>query len=797
MPIIIGFITIPILVTRLGMDRFGLLSLLWAVLGYLTFFDLGLSRAIIKIGAEFVASSRKSEIPQFVWTTLWITGLLSLLGCLILITISHFLVTHYFNIPSEFETEGLNAVKYIAFSLPIVTLTAVLKGLLESQSEFLKVNILHAINGTLTYLSPVFVSLFSPRIDLIILAISIFRLFLLLVHWRFCIFILPQISQILFPTRQSSSKLLKFGSWLTISNIISPIMVYFDRFFLGSIISVGDLAYYTTPYEIITRVLILPYAIARTLFPAFSTTLNLNPSVAIALYPKVLRMVAFIMAIVASFFIALSSPGLLFWLGPEFSTRSSLLLQLFTIGIFFNAIANIPYTYIQSAGRPDLTAIIHLLESPIYLLLLWSSAYQWGTTGAAASWSLRLIVDCILLLFITQRLTHQKVFKNLALFKIITPLLILWFLNNSVSRNYFLSLINLMPLSMSQSLILNISSLLFIIFYLWSFYLNFEERTKILGHPKFSTISTNPENEKNKFAAVIVTFNPSENFSVNLKSISQQFDRVCVVDNASKNISWIFNECNKHNNIHFIGNDSNNGLGKALNQGMEFFKNSGIQWIATFDQDSTIPPHYLSEMKLSLESYHNPENIGIIAPTIFESNLEKKLTPHEVKSSELLIPVPTVFTSGSLISVKAYELAGQFDESYFIDYIDHKFAFRLRAQGFIVAKCPHIQIIHSLGASKSHHLFLMQFYCTHHSPIRRYYITRNRVHFYKEFFIIDPAWIILDIYSQLKEITKIILVESDKSIKIKFLIWGFVDGFSGKYGPYKRKEKNSTYRSQL
>lgn len=42
-PILIGFFTIPVLIGKLGMDRFGLLSLLWVFLGYLTFFDLGLS----------------------------------------------------------------------------------------------------------------------------------------------------------------------------------------------------------------------------------------------------------------------------------------------------------------------------------------------------------------------------------------------------------------------------------------------------------------------------------------------------------------------------------------------------------------------------------------------------------------------------------------------------------------------------------------------------------------------------------------------------------------------------------
>ena len=41
----VALATIPALVRRLGTDRFGILTIGWAVLGYFSLFDLGLGRA--------------------------------------------------------------------------------------------------------------------------------------------------------------------------------------------------------------------------------------------------------------------------------------------------------------------------------------------------------------------------------------------------------------------------------------------------------------------------------------------------------------------------------------------------------------------------------------------------------------------------------------------------------------------------------------------------------------------------------------------------------------------------------
>ncbi|MCI0403070.1 MAG: flippase, partial [Acidobacteria bacterium] len=47
-----GVLCIPPIIAGLGAERFGLLALAWAVLGYFNIFDLGLGRATTKFVAE-------------------------------------------------------------------------------------------------------------------------------------------------------------------------------------------------------------------------------------------------------------------------------------------------------------------------------------------------------------------------------------------------------------------------------------------------------------------------------------------------------------------------------------------------------------------------------------------------------------------------------------------------------------------------------------------------------------------------------------------------------------------------
>ena len=96
--------------------------------------------------------------------------------------------------------------------------------------------------------------------------------------------------------------------------------------------------------------------------------------------------------------------GLSLWLGSEFADNSYLVLQLLAIGVFLNSLANVPFGLVQSAGRPDLTAKLHVIELPFYLLVLWWLLNTYGIVGVALAWLLRVAVDTAVLFVMANRL---------------------------------------------------------------------------------------------------------------------------------------------------------------------------------------------------------------------------------------------------------------------------------------------------------------------------------------------------------------------------------------------------------
>src|SRR5205814_7705655 len=91
-PMVVAIFCIPVLIRGLGTDRFGVLTLTWAVIGYANLFDLGLGRALTQLVASKLGAGKEHEVPTLVWTSLLLMALLGLLAAGIVIALSPWLV---------------------------------------------------------------------------------------------------------------------------------------------------------------------------------------------------------------------------------------------------------------------------------------------------------------------------------------------------------------------------------------------------------------------------------------------------------------------------------------------------------------------------------------------------------------------------------------------------------------------------------------------------------------------------------------------------------------------------------
>ena len=415
-PLLVAGVSIPILIHYLGTDRFGVLTLAWVIIGYFSLFDLGLGRALTQLVAHRLGADQHEGTPALVWTALLLMFALGCVGTLILGLLSLWLVTSVLKIPASLQGESLHAFWVLAAAIPVVISTTGLRGVLEAHQRFGLSNAVRVPSGFFTYLGPVLVLPFSRSLFWVVAVLMVGRIVSGLAYLVLCIRIMPTLRKVALD-RQTVGPLFRFGGWMTVSNVVGPLMTYMDRFLIGAVISIAAVAYYATPYEMVTKLLVIPGAIAGVLFPAFSTSFVSDRIRTALLMSRGIKYLFLALFPFSLAIVALAHPGLTAWLGAAFAGHSTRVLQLLAVGVFFNSLAQIPFALVQGAGRPDLSAKLHLIELPLYLALLWFAVGAFGIEGAAMAWTVRAALDMLVLFVLAFRLipTQQESIRRMVL----------------------------------------------------------------------------------------------------------------------------------------------------------------------------------------------------------------------------------------------------------------------------------------------------------------------------------------------------------------------------------------------
>jgi O-antigen/teichoic acid export membrane protein len=396
-PLVIAIFAIPILIKELGTDRFGVFTLVGMVIGYFSLFDFGLGRALTKFVAERLCSEQQEGIPVLVWTSLLLMFALGLAGSILIALITPWLVRGVLNIPAGLHAETIWIFYLLALCIPIVITTVGLRGVLEATQRFGFINAMGMVMGGFTFLVPVLILLFSKSLLLIVAVLATARFVALELHLIFCLYAMPALRRNVSVRFAVVAPLLRFGGWITVSNIVSPIMANLDRFLVAALVSVTGVAYYAAPFSVVTNLLVVPLAIAGVLFPAFAASFAQDRRRTVLLYIRGIKYVFLSLFPIVLLFVVFARQGLYLWLGKDFAEHSGRVMQMLTIGLFFNSLAQIPFHLIQSTGKANLTARLHLVELPFYLVAVWWMTRTFGIEGTAIVWSARAMVDALVL----------------------------------------------------------------------------------------------------------------------------------------------------------------------------------------------------------------------------------------------------------------------------------------------------------------------------------------------------------------------------------------------------------------
>lgn len=396
-PLLIGLPLIPVTLHGLGVARFGLLSLSLTVLEYSTLFALGIGPATTKHVAEAIARQDESTSDLIVMSMIG-HAVLGAAGGAVIALLAPVIVDHVFSVSANLRAEAIAVFRLLGVMVPATLLLLSLFGALEGASRFGLVNLLRVPISALSFIIPAVGVTYGVGLPTILSTLVILRLVVCGVLALVVAASVPGYTW-RWPTDWTRMRpLLSFGAWLSVSNVVSPTLVYADRFLLGHLWGLAALGIYSAPFDGVMRFLAIPGSLVRAMFPTLSALQAMSSRD--QLRPLFRRAVSAVMLLLGGpvLILVLFGPVLLsLWLGEQVAAGAGTAVRILAVGLLFNGAALVPMTFIAAFGRPDLSAKFHMLELVIHLPLVWWLVSQYGILGAATAWSIRVTFDAGLL----------------------------------------------------------------------------------------------------------------------------------------------------------------------------------------------------------------------------------------------------------------------------------------------------------------------------------------------------------------------------------------------------------------
>jgi O-antigen/teichoic acid export membrane protein len=416
-PIALGIIVTPFVVNQLGPIQFGIYSFAWIILSYFAIIDFGLGIATTRfISQKIHKEDHSSTIIKTLWSVIFTQLFLGVVGLVILKMSAVSIIEGLFNIDEEFRNKAIKCISNVSYCLPFLLLTNTVVGYFSAIKRFDIINIGKITFNSLVIITPAIGIIINLDIPYIILLISVIKFlesitfFIILSKY---INILKNVSF----SRNIMLNLFKYGKWIGITSIFLPIAQYAERLIIANQLSASDLTYYSVPYELISKTVIIPQALSATLFPVFTGLFMDDRNKVYEVLKKSLNILFPIMFLGLILLYMNSFIILRVWIGSDFAEKTDSLFKILTLTFFFHAFSFIPLSVINSYGRPDFKTKSDFILVPIMLILCFYGVNRFGLEGIAVSKLIITIADCAVLNFVALhyilKINPKKVFPKM------------------------------------------------------------------------------------------------------------------------------------------------------------------------------------------------------------------------------------------------------------------------------------------------------------------------------------------------------------------------------------------------
>jgi len=401
-----SLVATPFVIRLLGTESYGVLALINVLIGYLAFADLGMGAASTRFGSQAHARGDDEEEASVVWTALALSFIPSMVAALALALAARPLVEHALRLPDHLQGVAVIALRIAAVGFVARAVSGVLN---TPQLTRLRMDLYTLINSGSAVLQVALVPTVLALGGGLVAAVSVIAGICVGVVLAHSIVSAKLVPGLIRPRLNAGliRPFFSFGGALVVSYVASATLMNMEKFLLPRYASVTALAHYSVAYTFASLLAVAPIAIGQSLFPAFSRLqAGADREPLKRLYERVLRGCLICLGPTALIMTVTARPFFTIWAGSEYGRESAFPFYILLVGLIFNVLAYIPSTLLVAFDKHRITARFNLIQLLPYGLFAGVLVYRFGAVGAAAAWSLRLLLDALFLFFMASRVAR-------------------------------------------------------------------------------------------------------------------------------------------------------------------------------------------------------------------------------------------------------------------------------------------------------------------------------------------------------------------------------------------------------
>ncbi len=404
LPAVAALVTLPLLIGALGVEGFGIVTLIGSVIGYFAILDVNLSAGSIKYLAEYHASGDRKRFAETFWFGIMFYGALGLAGATVIYFAADVLVERFFEVSSAVYTDTVLAFKIGALGFLLTQIQNYLLTVPQALQRYDRSAQSEAFFGILVNVASVAAAFAGWGISGVIATrVAISALNVLYLTWLIQRFDLSM--GFCWPRKDVRSSLTSFSAYAYLSKLASTLHQHGDKLIVGALAGPIAVTFYTVPVTLAGRILGLTYRLSSVIYPRASAIAateriqDLRP-----IYLGAMRYITYINLVALGVIVLAGDEFLRRWVGDEFVTQGYPILVLITIGLLFDSLTNIPSMVNDALGHPHVTGKFALARGLIGVGLVYIGTLMGGIVGAAiAHLVASVVMSALFLLFVHGR----------------------------------------------------------------------------------------------------------------------------------------------------------------------------------------------------------------------------------------------------------------------------------------------------------------------------------------------------------------------------------------------------------